>query len=135
MEKPENVQYFEQALEDYLQPVFDEHFSLRTWAGIWAAENLGFGGEVYDNLLGLLPAVDGIEGTVHGFVGVGAWDAVCELSVSISLKGDNYLFSVMVDRGNIMQVELLGEDFSDEFTDLDLAAEFEKKLTWVTLSS
>ena len=134
MEFNENKQAVEQALQDYLQPIFAKHFSLYTWAGIWADENIGTAGKTYENLLSHLPAVYEISGSVDGYSGADPWQPVCGLSVQISLKGTDLLFNLVINRGSIEDIELSLDDLSDEALELDLAKEFGKKLTFLAFT-
>ena len=134
MEQNDNIHALEQALKDYLQPIFDKHFTLHTWAGIWADENIGTAGKTYDNLLSHLPAVNRISGEVDGYSGADPWQPVCGLSVQISLKGEDLFFNLIINRGNIENIELGLDDLSDEALELDLAKEFGKRLIFLALS-
>ena len=134
MKQNDNIHALEQALKDYLQPIFDKHFTLHTWAGIWADENIGTAGKTYDNLLSHLPAVYQIDGSVDGYSGADPWQPVCGLSVQISLKGEDLLFDLFINRGNIEYIELSLDDLSDEALELNLAKEFGKRLTLFALS-
>lgn len=131
----EKFKPFADAVTAYLQPILDKHFTLETWAGIWAEETLGFGGNVFEKLQRVLPACSNIYGSVLGFSGESPWDAVCGLSMVISLKGYDLPLMAIIDRGTVVCVEPDEYDFPEEARELDLAREFEKKLTLIALSA
>lgn len=134
MDQSENMAALERALKDYLQPILDKHFSLDTWAHIWAYEVYGTGSDVFDDLLSHLPAVYEIDGSAYCVGGSNPWDAACELSIGISLKGHELPLKVYINRGIVSSVEPAEDELPDEAYELNLAKEFEKHLTWLALS-
>jgi hypothetical protein len=134
MDQNENMAALEQALKDYLQPILDKHFTLETWARIWAYEVYGNRSDVFDDLLSQIPAVYEIDGSSYSAGGSNPWDAVCELSIGISLKGHELPLKAFINRGIVSSVEPAQDKLPDEAYELDLAKEFEKHLTWVALS-
>ena len=134
MKKNDNIKAFEQALKDYLQPILDEHFTLDTWAHIWAHDVYGTGSDVFDGLLRHLPACYEIDGSAYSSKGSNPWDAICELSIGVSLSGHELPFKVLVNRGIVVEVEVNYDEFPVDALDLDLVRKFEKHLTWVAVS-
>lgn len=135
MKKSENIRTIEEAILRYLQPVFDKHFNLHTWAGVWAYENTGSAGSAFDKLLRHIPIVKFLSGEVSGYAGSDPWQAVCGLTIGISLKGEDLYFRLVVNQGKIVHLELEIDEISDAALEMDLSKEFGKQLTWLAVSS
>jgi len=134
MNQTENIQALEQKLKSHLQPLFDKHFTLETWASIWAQENLAVSGEPLADLLEQLPVVYEIDGSINSRSGESRWDPACELCIGIQLKDYELPFKIMVNRGKIEELYINSDEFPVESLEMDLASEFEKKLTWLALN-
>jgi hypothetical protein len=134
MDKTENMAALERALKDYLQPIFDKHFTLETWAYIWAYKVFSNSSYVFDDLLGYLPAVYEIYGSAYCGSDSNPWDAACEFWIGIGLKQHDLRLKVFINKGIVISVEPDEDELSDKAYELDLAKEFEKHLTWVALS-
>lgn len=136
MTREENIEAFETAIRDYLEPVFKEHFTLETWADIWAYEKYHVGGKVIKDLQRHLPAVDGLYATIDEFKCPDPWHAVCGFDVVVSLGGHEIPVNFCVNRGEIIHLEVemyFLEDYPEVALELNLTKEFEKKQTWVAL--
>ena len=129
------VTAFGAALKAYLQPNLNNFKDLQVWAHISAAGEWGADDEVLGPLNRQLDVLKANHATSYEMsCPEDAWIPTCRISMILTVKDVKIQFDAILIRSEIVALDFPEDDFLDDLQGVDLAYEFEKLLTFASLS-
>jgi hypothetical protein len=133
--KTAQVTAFEAVLKAYLQPILNNFMDLQVWAHICAGGEWGVDDDVLAPLNRQLDVLKVNHATSYEMsCPEDAWIPTCRISMIFSIKGVEILFDVMLIRSEIVALHFPENEFLEDLRGVDLAYEFEKRLTFAGMS-
>jgi hypothetical protein len=126
---------FEAVLKAYLEPILNNFMDLQVWAHICAGGEWGADDDVLAPLNRALDVLKANHATAYEMsCPEDAWIPTCRISMIFTIKDVEILFDAILIRSEIVALDFPEDDFLEELQGVDLAYEFEKLLTFASMS-
>lgn len=133
MTKDENIAGLKAALQAVLQPIFEDHLSLPTWAKVWVREEYGLKAGADKEISDLLAKAGLDFKSVWTWHGGSGWQAEMTVQCELELNKLRFNLDIVALDGQIVSIDLDLKAAPESFFAVDLARALERKMTFEAL--